>query len=227
MNHRQNITRIKAVHNALAELADQVIFIGGAAVSLYSDRPSADTRPTDDVDILVELINYNDYAAFEVKLREKGFINDIESGVICRYIINGIIVDVMPTYKEILGFANKWYPEAFANAVEKLIDEEYIIHIFSPAYFIAAKLEAYKDRGGNDGRTSTDFEDIVFVLNYRNAIWRELMDAPEIVKLFLKDEFKTLLNDKYIDEWISCHLEHAEQRRVNLIIGGLTNFVRS
>ena len=39
----------------------------------------------------------------------------------------------------------------------------------------------------NDGRTSTDFEDIIFVLNYRNAIRQELMDAPESVKLFLKD----------------------------------------
>lgn len=80
---------------------------------------------------------------------------------------------------------------------------------------------------GNDGRTSTDFEDIIFVLNYRNAIRQELMDAPESVKLFLKDEFKTLLNVPYINEWISCHLEHAEQRRVNLIIGSLTEFVIS
>ena len=79
---------------------------------------------------------------------------------------------------------------------------------------------------GNDGRTSTDFEDIIiFVLNYRNAIWQELMDARGGVKLFLKNEFQTLLNDKYIDEWISCHLEHAEQRRVNFIIESLTKFI--
>jgi predicted nucleotidyltransferase len=209
----------------LEELANEVIFIGGAAVSLYTDRPSADTRPTDDVDILVELLNYRDYATIEERLRQKGFVNDVESGVICRYKINGILVDVMPTSSAILGFANKWYPEAFAAAKEIKIDEGYTIRIFSAVYFLAAKSEAWKDRGGNDGRTSTDFEDIVFVLNNRNAIWQELAEADERIKQYLKIEYKKMLDQPYIDEWLSVHLDYQEQRRVNFIIGSLTEFV--
>jgi predicted nucleotidyltransferase len=107
MSYRENITRIKAVYLALEELASEVVFVGGATVSLYSTRPETATRPTDDVDIVVEIMHYKDYAAIEAKLRSKGFINDIQSGVICRYIINGITVDVMPTSEEILGFSNK------------------------------------------------------------------------------------------------------------------------
>jgi hypothetical protein len=38
MSHQVNITRIKAVNNALEELAADVIFVGGAVVSLYADR---------------------------------------------------------------------------------------------------------------------------------------------------------------------------------------------
>ena len=49
MSHRENITRIKAVYNALEELADQVVFVGGATVSLYGERPAGEVRPTDDV----------------------------------------------------------------------------------------------------------------------------------------------------------------------------------
>ena len=113
MSHRENITRIKAVYNALEELANGVVFVGGATVSLYTDRPAPEVRPTDDVDILVELTNYSGYAAVEEKLREKGFVNDIESGVICRYTIKGITVDIMPTSGKILGFVNQWYNEAF------------------------------------------------------------------------------------------------------------------
>ncbi len=60
INHTQNITRIKVVHNALGELAAKTIFVGGAVVSLYADRPYDDTRPTDDIDIVVELIDYNE-----------------------------------------------------------------------------------------------------------------------------------------------------------------------
>jgi hypothetical protein len=40
-------------------------------------------------------MHYKEYAAIDEKLRSKGFANDIESGVICRYTIHGITVDVM------------------------------------------------------------------------------------------------------------------------------------
>lgn len=116
MNQHQNIVRIKAVYHELGSLADEVVFVGGATVALYAERPYSDARPTDDVDILVELTHYNGYAVIEEQLRKKGFENDIESGVICRYKIHGITVDVMPTSDAVLGFANKWYPEAFTHA---------------------------------------------------------------------------------------------------------------
>jgi predicted nucleotidyltransferase len=227
MSHLQNISRIKAVYNALEELAAEVVFVGGATVSLYADSPSGESRPTDDVDILIELLHYNGYAEVEEKLRQKGFENDFTSGVICRFIINGVMVDVMPTSEKVLGFSNRWYNDAFANAIEINIDKEYSIHIFTAVYFIAAKLEAYKSRGNNDGRTSSDFEDIVFILNYRHAIWNELEQAPQNVQQYLKDSFKTLLDDIYLYEWISAHLDYSEQQRVNFIIGGLNNFVNS
>lgn len=225
MSHQLNITRIKAVYDALEEMASEVIFIGGATVSLYTDRPSGETRPTDDVDILIELVHYTHYTAIEEKLRKKGFVNDVESGVICRYIINGITVDVMPTSEKILGFANRWYAEAFSQAVDIDLDDRYRIKIFSSPYFIATKLEAYKNRGQNDGRTSADFEDIVFVLNNRINVWQELADATENLKVYLTTEFKALLSQPYIDEWISSHLDYQEQRRVNFIIGSMDEFV--
>jgi hypothetical protein len=84
---RESITRIKVVYDALEELADEVVFVGGATVALYADRPSGETRPTDDVDILVELIHYRDYAAIEERLRSKGFtcwkMNTSVSGSLC------------------------------------------------------------------------------------------------------------------------------------------------
>ena len=225
MSYRLNITRIKAVYHALEELASQVVFVGGATVALYAERPYTDARATDDVDILVELVNYRGYAAVEEQLRKKGFENDVDSGVLCRYKIKGITVDVMPTSDAVLGFANQWYPEAFATAQKKMIDELVTVNIFQPVYFLATKMEAFKDRGGNDGRTSTDFEDIVFILNKRNSIWQELEQSNENVKQYLTAAFKKWLNEKYIEEWISCHLDFDEQRRVDFIIHSLQEFV--
>jgi predicted nucleotidyltransferase len=225
MSYQQNIARIKAVYFALEELAPDVVFVGGATVSLYATRPEIETRPTDDVDIVVEILHYKDFAAIEEKLRTKGFVNDVESGVICRYIIRGIAVDIMPTSGTIFGFASKWYPEAYKNAVSVKLEESLSVRIFSAPYFLATKLDAFIDRGENDGRFSTDFEDIIHVLNNRLTVWEEMNRAKEQLKGYLKSEFKKLLEKKYIDEWISVHLEYSEQRRVGMIIGRMSEFI--
>ncbi len=83
MSYLENLNNIKVIYRALEELSGKVVFVGGATVSLYADRPSTEVRPTKDVDILIELLQYKDYAAMEEDLRKKGFINDTESGVIC------------------------------------------------------------------------------------------------------------------------------------------------
>ena len=54
MSHQENITRIRAVRNALGDLKDDVVFVGGATVSLYTDRRTEDVRPTDDIDVVIE-----------------------------------------------------------------------------------------------------------------------------------------------------------------------------
>ncbi len=145
-NQHNNISRIRAVSYALEELNDSVVFVGGAVVSLYADRLAEEIRPTDDVDILIELANYRAYAAIEEKLRAKGFINDLASGVICRYSINGITVDVMPTSEEILGFSNRWYKLGYATAQIYDLGQNSVIKLFRPEYFLASKFDAFTGR---------------------------------------------------------------------------------
>ena len=165
MSHHLNTIRIKVVANALDSLKEKVVFVGGATISLYPDKPVLEVRPTDDVDVLIEILNYSYRVELEEKLRSIGFSHDIESGVICRYQIKGIIVDIMPTNDPSIGFSNIWYPEGFENAINYQIDERSNIKILSAPYFIATKLEAHKDRGQNDGRTSQDFEEIIYRVN--------------------------------------------------------------
>ena len=226
MSHNINITRIKAVSNALEKLQTPVVFVGGATVSLYADIAFREAvRPTDDVDVLIEIVAYRDYAAIEERLRAIGFTNDTASKIICRYKYHGLIVDIMPTDGKVLGFSNKWYVSGFKQAIDFEIDKQHIVQIFPLSYFIASKLEAYKSRGKNDGRTSTDFEDIIFVLNNRKAIWQDLHNAEVPLRKYLQEEFTTLLNAEYFDEWVAAHLNFNELGRVNFIIGNLAAFV--
>ncbi|AXY78401.1 hypothetical protein D3H65_32370 [Paraflavitalea soli] len=109
MSHHTNITRIKAVSNALGPLKSEVVFVGGATVSLYADRRAIEVRPTEDVDIVVEIATKHEYAQLEERLRTMGFQNDITARFVGRYLLPGIIVDVIPTDESISGFSNRWY----------------------------------------------------------------------------------------------------------------------
>ncbi len=205
MSHTENITRIKAVYNALKDLKNDVVFIGGATVSLYADRQATEIRPTEDVDILVEISSRWEYAALEQRLRDIGFANDTNASFLGRYTLPGIVVDVMPTDEKILGFSNIWYKEGFKTAIDYSIDDEHQVKIFTPPIFIATKFEAFKNRGRNDGRTSSDFEDIVFVLENRSIIWQEMAETSVDLASYLHREFSVLLENKYCMEWLTSH----------------------
>jgi len=202
----ENITRIKAVNEILKELSQDYVFVGGATVSLYvKDALENDIRPTKDVDIIVELATYKGYSELDERLREIGFKNDITSGVICRYNIQGITVDFMPTHPEAIGFSNRWYPEGFENAIEHPIDTTSTVKIFSLPYFIASKWEAFKGRG-TDFRTSTDFEDLVYVFENVEDLQSQLGNAPVHLRNYLREEFSQVLDRNAFEEGLTAHL---------------------
>lgn len=225
MSQHTNIVRIKAVANSLGDLREKVVFVGGATVALYASREVFEVRPTDDVDVIIEILNYKDRVLLEETLRNLGFMHDISSGIVCRYIIDKITVDIMPTDDTSIGFSNKWYPEGFRKAIEYKIDEHLQIRILTPPYFIATKMEAYKGRGEGDGRTSHDFEDIVYVLEQRAQIWDEFKSADDQVQQYLKTEFNALLRNRNIFEWVDCHVERATVPATKRIIDSMKLFV--
>lgn len=205
-NHNLNILRIKAVDTLLEELRNEVVYVGGATASLYADRQGYDFRPTLDVDILVEVGSTRDYLRIQEKLQRKGFQPDPTANFVGRFLIEGLIIDLMPTDQSILGFNNRWYADGFRNAIPFKIDDEHSVKIFTAPYFIATKLEAFKNRGKGDGRTSTDFEDIVYVLENRQKIWQEMSATETSLKKYLTDEFRALSRTEHIEEWIEGHV---------------------
>lgn len=174
-----NILILENVVSHLEELADEFVFIGGAMVGLYiKDQAVPAVRATIDIDCVVEIIQTKDYYSLAQKLREKGFVEDSSSGVICRYKKNDLILDVMPTDKSILGFSNQWYIDGVRHKIRKEIESGAIISIFSVAYFLAAKIEAFKGRGKNDFRASHDIEDIIAVFDGDPDIASSIQTSP-------------------------------------------------
>lgn len=162
----------------------------------------------------------------EERLREIGFTNDIESGVNCRFKFKGIVVDIMPTDDSSIGFKNKWYPKGYEHAENYTLDDGQVIRILTGPYFLATKLEAFKGRGGGDGRMSHDFEDIVFVLENREQLWVEIKKCDEELRQYLAIEFSALMENPYIYEWIESHVERGNTApQTETIIRNINNWL--
>lgn len=90
------------------------------------------------------------------------------------------MLDMMPTDPTILGFgASAWFQNGFEAAKHYRLPNAHIIQAFDALHLIAAKIEAYQDRGHQDWMTSRDVEDIVTLLDGRSKIFEELSgDQP-------------------------------------------------
>ncbi|MBN2610926.1 MAG: nucleotidyl transferase AbiEii/AbiGii toxin family protein [Bacteroidales bacterium] len=203
-----NIEMLQIVANGLEELKDRFVFVGGAVAELYADDPAAsDIRATKDIDCVVELSSKMAYANLEEKLRSKGFAHDTsQNAPICRWIYEGIKVDVMPTDEDILGFNNKWYSAGVENKTSKTLPDGTEIFVFPVEYYLASKFEAHKDRGGSDLRQSHDFEDIIYIFDNCVEILTVIKNADEEVKKYIKSECLILLDDDNLSEGITCAL---------------------
>ncbi len=100
---------VKPVARGLGDLKDRVVFLGGAATSLLITDPALPhIRTTFDVDVIVEVASRMEYYRLEDALRERGFTQSVDSeSPVCRWSFQDVVVDVMPTDEEILGFANR------------------------------------------------------------------------------------------------------------------------
>ena len=102
----------------LGSLRDQMVFLGGCATGLLITDPAAPpVRATTDVDVIVEVASLTEYRRITASLRELQFSEDrSQQAPICRWAGHGVLLDVMPTNPDILGFSSEWYERAFAGA---------------------------------------------------------------------------------------------------------------
>ncbi|MCD9467052.1 hypothetical protein [Photobacterium iliopiscarium] len=182
MNHdtfNQLKEMIVKVATALGpDILSRTAFVGGVTTGLLltDDLVIESVRATDDVDLIIGTIGYPQQIAFEESVRELGFTDRTDNDVICRKWLGEIQVDFMPI-DGTLGFENRWYPDALANATEYDLTDEITIRLLTPAYFLGTKFEAYNGRGGNDLLSSRDIEDIVNLINGRDPIVQDIRDT--------------------------------------------------
>ncbi len=220
-----NLAILELVAQALGPVCERVIFVGGCATGLLLTQERPDRiRITEDVDLVAQALTVHDYHAIEKQVRAQGFSNDTRRDApICRWVYKSknVTLDLMPTIKDILGFANRWYPLAMDTAKTVVLPSGTRIRLITAPVFIGTKLEAFKDRGKHangkpDYLGSHDLEDIITVADRRAELLEECSAAPPELRGYLSAEFTALFSDPEFEQALSGHLsgDSFSQQRV-------------
>lgn len=190
-----NLQRVELVAQALGELCEELVFVGGCAAGLLCTSPQAPPpRATFDVDLVAEVAALAAYHALEARFSERGFTRDMaQDAPICRWRVRNVEVDLMPTNARVLGFSNRWYSLAMATATPMALPSGARIRLISAPAFLATKFEAFATRGGNDIMASHDFEDIINVLDGRPGVETEIAGAGGELAAYLSERFRDVL----------------------------------
>ena len=190
-----NVAKVELIAQALGELREQLVFVGGCAVGLLlTDPTAAPPRVTYDVDLVAQVATLHGYHQLEAEFSRRGFVRDMSADApICRWRYQRLEVDLMPTDPDVLGFANRWYPLAMAEADRVALPSGTVIRLISAPAFMATKFEAFADRGRNDLLGSHDAEDIINLVDGRPALLTEVSAAPAELRSHLAERCRALL----------------------------------
>jgi predicted nucleotidyltransferase len=213
-----NIAAVQAAFSALGDLSEQLVLVGGCATGLLVTSPRSEMiRPTRDVDVVIETVSRSEYRRVESQFRERGFTHDQSADApICRWRFGEVIVDLMPTAPEILGFGNRWYPRAVELCEMVELPDGERLRLISAPLFLLTKFEALRSRAGTDLVLSHDLEDIVTVLDGRDSLEDEIAETPADVGEAIQMNFRELLEDPRAIECMSGFLpaDAASQGRL-------------
>ena len=213
-NQAVNLKVVEKVASTLGELNEDVIYVGGAVVSLYvTDEGAEQPRPTKDIDISVQISTYSQMNMFREKLAAKKIYSAPTENVMYRYSYEDIIIDFIPYEETPLGPTNSWLKPGFEKAYPVKIGSVEI-KILPVSLFLATKWEAFKSRG-NDPRMSHDFEDIIYIIDNNLNLVDDVINAEEEVQIFLKEMSREILSHSSRNEIIECHINPftMEERR--------------
>ena len=215
--HSIHIKMIKQVAQGLGPLRPKVVFLGGSATGFHiTDKAEPEIRATKDVDIIVEVASRVEYHQLEKTLRGLGFSQKMQQDdPICRWYINDVMVDVMPTDEYILGFSNRWYLPAIRNSVTIELERKLEIQIATAPYFLGTKLDAFFGRGREDYLASHDMEDIIYLINGRVEILEDIKNSEPDLKDFI---IKSFISSAIFKPWFEYSIAFSKSLFLALIL---------
>ena len=225
-----NLAMLMRVVDRLGPLLERLVFLGGAVTEFFITQPCGPgPRQTKDVNLVIDVVNLGEYSE---TLREQfmalGLQEDTREGApVCRWLLDDVVVDIMPTRGEILGFSAEWYPLAYETATPLPLPNGTIIRLVTPACFLATKLAAFGDRGRRNPIASHDLEDMIAVIDGRPEIIGDVAAAPIDLRAAIAAGLEGLLTLPDAEDVIAAQLlpDAKSQERVPLVLDRIRGLI--
>ena len=211
---------IIALNEKLTGTSFDFAFLGGSVLSLLVNDPTVDAiRVTKDVDVVVGVRTRSEFHREERELEALGFKHDTsEDAPICRWLADGVKVDVLPVREEVLGWKSEWFEQAL-HAAQTVDIEGHVVKVVTAPFFVALKLEAFEDRGNGDFIASTDFEDVICLFNGRPGLVEEII-SDTVVCNGIRTKFSRYVKNAELEDAVLgfVQTENAPEERFRAIM---------
>ena len=225
-----NVALLTHVAEALGDLREQLVFVGGCATALLiTDSGAPSVRATHDVDAVVGIVSLAEYHRLGNELRALGFTQTLEQGEPpYRWTFAEMKLDLMPAEATILGFSNPWYEPALRTPTIVQLREGLSIRLIAPPLFVATKLEAFEDRGKGDYLKSHDLEDVLSVVDGRPELVEEIARAKADVRSYVAGVIGRLMADEdFLNALPGLILEGSPAVRLPIVVDRLTKIANA
>jgi predicted nucleotidyltransferase len=216
-----NVELLACVADALGDLRERFVFVGGCATALLITDPAAPpVRVTRDVDAVVAILSLPEYLRLGAALRTRGFSQSLAEGEPpYRWTFAGMKLDVMPVGEAVLGFSNRWYETAMRTAETVPLRAGLDIRLVTAAGFVATKLEAFEGRGRGDYLESHDLEDVLSVVDGRPELVAEIARSEPALCSYVATVFGRLVADEgFIDALPGLIIEGSPATRLPIVL---------
>jgi len=218
-----NLIRVARAIQPLREY--RFVFAGASILPLLINDPAAaPPRFTVDVDAVVDVISYGQWERLRIRLSDAGIkikADPTGKSSLCLFYLDQLEVDIMPVKMKQpnLGCPSRMLELGFDFALPYELAEDLEIFALSAPGLLAAKLEAFSDRGARQGHMSKDLEDIITLLDCRIGLEEEVAESPMEMRYYIAGEMKRVLSHSLALDVISDTMRDLlrEQKLLSLV----------
>jgi predicted nucleotidyltransferase len=205
--------RLVLVAEAVGDLRERIVFIGGAlAPLLHSDPPFRGARITSDVDAIIATVSYVEAQRVQDEMVRLGFRHDLaDPRHLHRWVgAVGVPFDLVPAGEHLGAASGPTDRLAVETAARTTLTTGLTIRHASAPGFLALKWAAYQDRGRKDPLYSDDLLDILALLASRPTLVAEVAAVPLELRTYVAEQSKAFFADPNADDLLAAHLNNAQ-----------------